>query len=98
MEHQIKCPDRERVIDFLDITTLFIEATNRFLYAFPGDSEVENNSIRNFWLDVNVNHENRALKITIIQSDKPNEKVEIKVDDSGYAELMKAYLSLFKNI
>jgi len=97
MEHNFQCPDMEKVNDFLDITTLFIEATNRFVYAFPGESQIENDIIQDYWIDVEINNKSRDFTLSCVHRHEPNEEITIFSNDNNYPKLMKAYLKLFNN-
>ncbi|MCA1967393.1 MAG: hypothetical protein ACK4M1_10335 [Flavobacterium sp.] len=94
MEHQYVKPTLEQVEDFVDIVALFIASTDKYIYNFPNDLQIENDSLENFWIDFSNNYKEENLTITVIHKDSENEELTINYKDSGYSELLSLILKI----
>lgn len=92
VEHEFIKPDVEQVSDFIDIASLFLASTEKYIYDFPDDAELENHAIEDYWLRFYVNFDNNMIFIRIIHKDKDNEEIELNMKDKECIKILKEYL------
>ncbi|MCM3293525.1 hypothetical protein M3661_25810 [Paenibacillus sp. MER 180] len=93
VEHKFEVPNEEQVSDFLDVVALFNASTERYIYDFPRDSQIENDSIDDLYLDVRFNREESNIKIEA----RMNEIYTFIIDSShdDYIEFINHYIKKF---
>ena len=94
MEHQYVKPTLEQVEDFVDIVALFMASTDKYIYNFPDDLEIENDYLDSFWLKFSNNYEGENLRINVIYKNSENEELIITYKDIGYSELLNLILKI----
>lgn len=94
MEHHFAKPTLEQVEDFVDIVALFIASTDKFVYDFPDDLQIECESFDDFWLDIKSDYNKGNLRLDIIHKDKKNEILVVSIQDEKYSELLRSILKI----
>jgi hypothetical protein len=70
MEHEFVKPNRETVEDFVDITALFLASTDKYIYSFKTECQIENDSISEYWIDTRDKYKSSELFFEIVYKDK----------------------------
>lgn len=96
MEHDFTKPTLEQVEDFVDIVALFIASTDKFIYDFPDDLQIECESFDDFWLDLVCDYKNEKIEIRVIYKEKKkeNDTLIISAKDEKYSEFLKSMLKI----
>ena len=92
VEHEFIKPDEEQIGDFIDIVCLFLASTDRYIYDFPTNSQIENGTLSNYWLDIEFDYDRKIIKIRIILQESENEEIELDMKDSECSDFLKEYL------
>ena len=101
MEHEFIRPNPEQVDDFLDIVSLFFEATNKYInnliknYDFRVVRDLENSKCE-IVLDGSIQLEENTLKITLTKyknnKEQETESFVIESNNSDYLLILGKYL------
>ena len=94
MEHHFAKPTLEQVEDFVDIVALFIASTDKFIYDFPDELQIECDSSQDFWIDFKCDYKNGCLKLDLIFKGKENEAISVSIKDDNYSEVLRSILKI----
>lgn len=94
MEHSFVKPDRAAVEDFVDIASLFLASTDKYIYSLPGYCELENKKIPDFRITMELVLSTSILYIDYVPVDGDRISKEYTSKDKEFLELLKAYLSI----
>ena len=95
MEHHFAKPTNEQVEDFVDIVGLFIASTDKYIYNFPDDLQIESYSPeQDFWLTIQNDYKNEKIIISISNIEAPNNSISFTSRDEQYPRLLKSILNI----
>jgi len=101
MEHEFVNPNSEQVEDFIDVVSLFLAATDNYVYTFFSQKDLwfDHNMNRNLdSLSVVVNYEESKIEFNFIGYDKETEGekgvYELVPDDPAYTRALRGYLKI----
>lgn len=94
MEHEFSNPTNEQVEDFVDIVSLFIASTDRFIYDYPEDMEIENDENVKLWIQFDADYKNNNINIKTRSKEDENEEFIVNVEHENYAELLRQILRI----
>ncbi|HBB29642.1 MAG TPA: hypothetical protein DC000_10445 [Clostridiales bacterium] len=94
VEHDFYCPSEEEVQDFADVIMLFNSYTDKYLYSFPSDCEIESDEIKDYWIAPSFCRDEQVIVVEVI-SDK-HSKIEMifKDEDCEFIEFLKLYIKI----
>ena len=92
MEHQFVKPKQEMVEDFVDIVSLFLASTDKYIYELPGDCELVNEILTDFWLQMSLELTAHKLSLSVKSNNQVNFTKDYKSADADYLPLLKGYL------
>ena len=99
LEHEFAAPVRDDVEDALDVATLFIAYTDKFLTGALRDCQICKDGTEE-WFDVTLYYEKNCILVTRrLSGDKENlheVKKEITSTNDEYFEYLKLFLSFYK--
>jgi hypothetical protein len=92
LEHEYANPDKDSVEDALDVATLFLAYTDRFLFNALKDCELENTETDEFF-DIELDYKAGKLKLW-----RYHDKIKKDVGEESeeYLDYLKLFLSLYK--
>lgn len=94
MEHEYSKPTFEQVEDFVDIVSLFIASTDKFIFDFPDRLEIENEEIKDYWIRIEPNYKLSELKIDVVNKGGDNNEIKLIVGAKGYSEILQQFLKI----
>ena len=86
-------PSLEEVSDFLDITELFIEYTNKYVYTLKCNCSFENVTMEIPSLDISYRTEDGGIEILYIDDTKQIKRPIIDAKDINRKEILRLYLN-----
>ena len=93
LEHEYTKPSLEEVSDFLDITELFIEYTNKYVYTLKCNCSFENVTMEIPSLDISYRTEDGGIEILYIDDTKQIKRPIIDAKDINRKEILRLYLN-----
>jgi hypothetical protein len=96
MEHEFISPQQEQVSDFIDIVALFLASTEKYLYDFPDDCQIENDTLGDYWLDIDFKRDKNYIHVRVIFEDRSIKVEELRIDADTclYSKFLKEYLRI----
>ncbi|ADO57734.1 DUF4145 domain-containing protein [Paenibacillus sp. SEL3] len=96
VEHEFVVPNKEQVSDFIDIVALFNASTEKHIFNFPGDSQIEHDLIKEVFLDIKFKRNQRNIKIEVREKGVTDRQI-FNIDSShdNYIIFMKHYIENF---
>ena len=92
MEHEFTMPKYDMTEDFVDIASLFLASTNKYIYDLPGYCELENEVLSEFWINMELHLESSSLELWYIPIEGEKIIRVFEPGDSDYIDLLKGYL------
>lgn len=92
VEHDFLKPNSEQVEDFVDVTSLFIESTKRYIISLPTLLEGRHQIDGKLSINIELLYKEGRISIKQRTPTKQIEIIEIKSIDSAYIEFLKVYL------
>lgn len=93
LEHEYTRPSLEEVSDFLDITELFIEYTNKYVYTLKYNCTFENITMETPRLDISYITKTGNFEILYLDDTKQVKTSIIDTKDINRKEILRLYLS-----
>lgn len=95
VEHEFIVPNKDQVIDFIDIVALFNASTERYLYNFPGDSQIENDFIEDMFLDILINRTDNIIRTEVRRRGLDTLTFIIDPNHPDYIRFVSVYIKKF---
>ncbi|WP_341840499.1 hypothetical protein [Chitinophaga caseinilytica] len=94
MEHDFVKPQIDKVEDFVDITSLFLASTDKYIMNLPGECEFENDDHKDYWLRMNLDIEAPKLSVMVVSKVAENFEIDFNSNHPDYLTLLKGYLRI----
>jgi hypothetical protein len=98
LEHEFKKPSYDEVLDFIDVASLFLENTDRFIQRTYTDFEINKRKKDFPWISIELSQQMESINILLWLSQKEKKTFAIKnTDEENYMNLLKSVVKQIKN-